>query len=368
MSDEIPLRERVMRALTAVEDPELHQDLVTLGMIGELDVSEAQVRVKVVLTTPACPLKDTIGADVRAAVQGVLPDAEVIVEFGARVRQATHAAEKPDRAPLLPGVKNVVLVASGKGGVGKSTVAANLACALARMGALVGLMDGDVHGPSMPIMMGVQGNPIRPNDDKTFDPVIVHGIKLMSMGFFLPADQAVIWRGPMMSSAILQFARDCQWGELDYLILDLPPGTGDVQLTVSNELAVAGAVVVSTPQDVALADVIRAQAMFDKVDVPILGVIENMSHFTCDGCGKRHDLFGTGGAERTARELGLPFLGSLPLEPSVRDAGDGGVPEVLAHPDSAVSAELRRIARDVASRISVMSHSHEIGPDRGDPH
>ena len=368
MTEEITLRERVMRALTTVEDPELHQDLVTLGMIGELDVSEEHVRVEVVLTTPACPLKDTIGDQVRAAVSDVLPGAQVAVEFGSRVRPAPPgAAANPDK-PLLPGVKNVVLVASGKGGVGKSTVAANLALALSGMGAQVGLMDGDIHGPSMPIMMGVQDQPIRPNEDRTFDPVLVHGIKLMSMGFFLPPDEAVIWRGPMMSSAITQFARDCRWGELDYLLMDLPPGTGDVQLTVSQKLAVAGAVVVSTPQDVALADVVRAQAMFDKVDVPIIGVIENMSYFLCDGCGKRHELFGSGGAEDTARRLGLPYLGSLPLDPQVRRTGDAGLPQVLAHPDSEVAEALRRMAREVASRISVLAHTRSAGPERGGSH
>ena len=368
MTDDIPLRERVMRALTTVEDPELHQDLVTLGMIGELDVSEDHVRVKVMLTTPACPMKDTIGDGVRAAVQEVLPGAEVAIEFGSRVRRAPPGSAADPAKPLLEGVKNVVLVASGKGGVGKSTVAANLALALSRMGASVGLMDGDIHGPSMPIMMGVEDHPIRPNEDRTFDPVSVHGIRLMSMGFFLPPDEAVIWRGPMMSSAITQFARDCKWGELDYLLLDLPPGTGDVQLTVSQKLAVAGAVVVSTPQDVALADVVRAQAMFDKVDVPIIGVIENMSYFLCDGCGKRHELFGSGGAEGTARRLGLPYLGSLPLDPQVRRTGDGGVPQVLAHPDSEVAGEFRRMAREVASRISVLAHTRSAPSDRGGSH
>ncbi len=357
MSDK-PLEERVMEVLGQVQDPELHQDLVTLGMIGDLEVSEERVRVQVMLTTPACPLRDDIGTSVRQAVATVAPDAEIEVDFGSQVRSGTRGAPEGEEAPLLPGVKNVILVASGKGGVGKSTIAANLAVALARDGAAVGLMDADIHGPSMPIMMGAQGMPVRPHgaDDQTFDPIDVHGLKLMSMGFFLPEDQAVIWRGPMMSNAIVQFARDCHWGELDYLVLDLPPGTGDVQLTVSQNLKVTGAVVVSTPQDVALADVVRAQSMFSKVGIPILGVIENMSYFVCDGCGKRHELFGTGGARDKAAELGLHYLGALPLDPSVRNTGDSGVPQVAAEPDSETAKRLVAMAREVAGRVSVVAH------------
>jgi ATP-binding protein involved in chromosome partitioning len=367
MSEEQPLREQVMQALCSVQDPELHQDLVTLGMIGEVDASPEAVRVKVILTTPACPLKNVIGGDVEAAVKTVAPDAEVTVEYGSRVQEAKRGAPT-GTSELLPQVRNVVLVASGKGGVGKSTVAANLAVALAATGAKVGLMDADIHGPSMPIMMGIEGFPVEPNDDKSFDPVEVHGIKLMSMGFFLPPDQAVIWRGPMMSSAIVQFARDCRWGELDYLFLDLPPGTGDVQLTVSQDLDVSGAVIVSTPQDVALADVIRAQSMFEKVEIPILGVIENMSYFVCDGCGKRHEVFGHGGAEAVAKRMGLKFLGSLPIEPSLRDTSDSGVPQVLALPDSDVTATFRRMAEEVAARISVLAHTRAAETPGEAPH
>jgi len=367
MSDEHPLQERVMQALCEVQDPELHQDQVTLGMIGEVDASPEAVRVKVILTTPACPLKNVIGDDVQAAVKTVAPDAEVTVEFDSRVQAAKRGAPT-GKSELLPEVRNVVLVASGKGGVGKSTIAANLAVALAATGAKVGLMDADIHGPSMPIMMGVQGFPVQPNDDKSFDPVEVHGIKLMSMGFFLPPDQAVIWRGPMMSSAIVQFARDCRWGDLDYLFLDLPPGTGDVQLTVSQDLDVTGAVIVSTPQDVALSDVIRAQSMFEKVEIPILGVIENMSYFVCDGCGKRHELFGHGGAQAVAEKLDLPFLGSLPIEPSLRATSDSGVPQVLALPDSDVTMTFRKMAKDVAARISVLAHTRTAETPGEEPH
>ena len=355
MGDDGQLRQRVMEALSGVHDPELHQDLVSLGMIGQVEATGERVVVEVILTTPACPLKSVIRDDVVNALQPVVPDAEVHVAFSSRVQEGKRAAA--EGPPLLPGVKNVILVAAAKGGVGKSTVAANLAVGLARLGADVGLMDGDILGPSMPIMMGIEGNPVKPKDeDGGFEPVRVHGIKLMSMGFFLPERQAVIWRGPMQSSAIVQFARDCNWGELDYLILDLPPGTGDIQLTAAQRLAVTGAVMVSTPQDVALADVVRGQAMFDKVDVPIIGVIENMSYFLCDGCGKRHELFGSGGAKATAEELDLPFLGTLPLEPMIRESGDLGVPMVLAEPDGEISMTFLDIARKVAARVSVLAH------------
>jgi ATP-binding protein involved in chromosome partitioning len=362
--DPTPLSERILQALAQVQDPELHQDLVSLGMIQDLDASEQRVRVKVMLTTPACPLKDVIGRDVRAAIAGVTPDAEIVVDFGADVRDGKRKGTPDEEGPLLPGVKNVILVSSAKGGVGKSTVAANLAVALAKLGASVGLLDADILGPSMPIMFGVEGNPLEPNEDgKTFDPVEKHGVKLVSMGFLLPPGQAIIWRGPMQSSAIVQFTRECQWGELDYLVVDLPPGTGDIQLTVAQKLAVTGAVMVSTPQDVALADVVRGQAMFDKVDVPVIGVIENMSYFLCDGCGKRHELFGSGGAQRTAERLDLEFLGALPLEQTVRRTGDAGVPQVLAYPDAELTATFMDIARRVAARVSVLAHVRQAAAD-----
>jgi len=365
MSDEsAALRDRILQALAGVQDPELHQDLVSLGMIRELDASEERVRVKVMLTTPACPLKDVIGRDVREAIAGVVPGAAIEVDFGADVRTGKRAGQPDEQGPLLPGVRNVILVSSAKGGVGKSTVAANLAVALAKLDASVGLLDADILGPSMPIMFGVDGNPLEPNEDgKTFDPIVKHGVKLVSMGFLLPPGQAVIWRGPMQSSAIVQFTRECQWGDLDYLVVDLPPGTGDIQLTVAQKLSVTGAVMVSTPQDVALADVIRGQAMFDKVDVPIIGVVENMSYFLCDGCGKRHELFGSGGAEQTAIRLGLEFLGALPLEQTVRRTGDAGVPQVLAYPDAELTATFTDIARRVAARVSVLAHVRQAAAD-----
>ena len=356
----------VMEALSRVKDPELGRDLVTLGMIGALTVSPSKVEVEVILTTPACPLKDHIGNDVRAAVGEVVPGAEVLVTFGAKVRDARHAVGDPldeEAPPLLPHVKNVVLVASGKGGVGKSTVAVNLAVALAAEGASVGLMDADILGPSVPIMLGMPEFPVTPNEDgKTFDPARAHGVSFLSMGFFVPDGEAVIWRGGMQAGAIMQFARDCQWGELDYLLIDLPPGTGDVQLTIAQQLKVTGAVVVSTPQDVALADVVRARAMFAKVNIPILGVIENMSYFICDECSKRHELFGSGGARDKAAEQGLHFFGSLPLVGAVRESGDRGVPQVLDDPESEVARIFVAMARQLAGRVSMEAHDH---PGRG---
>ncbi len=359
-----------MEALSRVKDPELGRDLVTLGMIGKLAVSPAKVEVEVILTTPACPLKDHIGNDVRAAVGEAVPGAEVLVTFGAKVRDARHPVGDPvgDAPPVLPKVKNVVLVASGKGGVGKSTVATNMAVALAADGAKVGLMDADILGPSIPIMLGMPQFPVKPNDDgKTFDPAEAHGISFLSMGFFVPDGEAVIWRGGMQAGAIMQFARDCRWGELDYLLIDLPPGTGDVQLTIAQQLKVTGAVVVSTPQDVALADVVRARAMFAKVNIPILGVVENMSYFICDECSKRHELFGSGGARDKAAEQGLHFFGSLPLVGSIRDSGDRGLPQVLADPESETAQIFIAMARQLAGRVSMEAHDHpgQGGEDTG---
>ncbi len=350
--EDASLRNEVLQALSTVQDPELGRDLVSLGMVGEILATPDKVKVQVILTTPACPLKGTIRTDVENAILQKIPGAEVAVEFGSRVRAARVAGQ----GDLLPGVKNIILVASGKGGVGKSTVAVNLALALARQGASVGLMDADIYGPSIPIMLGIEGSPISPNPDNTFEPARVHGISLVSAGFFLPPGKALVWRGPMISKAVQQFVSDCRWGDLDYLVMDLPPGTGDVQLTISQDLNVTGAVIVSTPQGVALADVIRARDMFDGVNIPIIGVIENMSWFVCDGCGKRHDLFGNGGAESTANELGMDFLGSLPLDPAVMKSCDRGTPHVVSRPDSESTRLFTGIAKKVAARVSVLGH------------
>ena len=347
--------ERLLAALATVNDPELHQDLVSLEMVKGAVLKKDRAFIGIELTTPACPFKERIRADVAAAVEAALPGTLVEIEWTARVRNSRYGGggQGGPELPGMAGVKNVILVASGKGGVGKSTVAVNLACALRRTGATVGLLDADIYGPSVPTMTN-QFNEVTSSDGKTIDPLPAFGLKLMSMGFFISPDKAMIWRGPMLHSAVTQFLRDVNWGELDYLICDLPPGTGDVQLTFSQALKVTGAVIVSTPQTVAIADVIRAQKMFATVDIPVLGLIENMAWFECDGCTKKHYIFANGGARNAAAELGVEFLGELPIDISVREGGDRGLPVVEAQPDSAVARAFVDLARTVAARASVL--------------
>ncbi len=266
----------------------------------------------------------------------------------------------------IAGVQNIVLVASGKGGVGKSTVASNLACALARSGARVGLMDADIYGPSVPTMLDAHEQ-VFSKDGKTIDPIPKYGMKLMSMGFFLPPSKAMIWRGPMVHGAVTQFLKDVQWGELDYLVVDMPPGTGDAQLTMAQALKVTGAVIVSTPQTVALADVVRAKTMFDSVKIPVLGLVENMSYFVCDGCDKKHFLFDHGGAKAAAEQMDIPFLGELPLVPAVRECGDRGMPIVEAEPESPTAAAFVDLARDLAERIVALNAVAEAEAEKAGP-
>lgn len=353
-----PRTARVRDALRTVMDPELHRDIVSLGMVKDLEVSDDRISLTVELTTPACPLKDVIQRDVEAAIGRVMPGAEVQIRWGAQVRSGQAASGSLPGRNLVPEVRNVILVASGKGGVGKSTVAANLACALAAEGARVGLMDADIYGPSIPTMFRVSERP-GSRDGKSIDPIPVYGITVMSIGFFVPPEKAVVWRGPMVTGAIVQFLRDVRWGELDYLICDLPPGTGDAQLTFAQQLQVTGAVIVSTPQDVALVDVMRAKGMFDTVHIPILGMVENMSFFECDGCGKRHEIFAHGGARAAAERFGVPFLGEVPIELAVRETGDQGCPVVVARPEAPAARAFREIARRMAARISVLHDQAE---------
>jgi len=350
-----PNDERLMVALGTVMDPELHKDLVTLEMVKKAVLDGTTARIGVELTTPACPLKETIRKDIAAAVEAAIPGTTTDITWTSRVRRGRFGGGgSAQNLPGMENVANVVLVASGKGGVGKSTVATNLACALARTGAKVGLLDADIYGPSIPTMFNEHGDVVS-SDGKTIQPIEKAGLKLMSMGFLVPAEKGLIWRGPMLTSAVTQFLRDVAWGELDYLIVDLPPGTGDIQLTFAQILKVTGAVVVSTPQDVALADVIRARAMFEQVQIPVLGLIENMSYFVCDGCDKRHYIFNHGGAKAAAEEMRIPFLGELPLLKSVRAAGDQGTPIVVAEPDSEVSRTFVGLARMLAGGISVLN-------------
>ncbi len=311
-------------------------------------LGDGGVRVKLELHTPASPHKKALEEAVRKALAPLnLPRVEVA--FSADVRRSPAKATGPD---LVPGAKNVILVGSGKGGVGKSTVSVNLAVALAQLGCKVGLLDADIYGPSVPLMMGLFGGKPTSPDGKSVNPLAAFGVKVISIGFFVDPEQAMIWRGPMLHGALVQLLRDVQWGELDYLILDLPPGTGDIQLTIAQQVSVAGAVVVTTPQDVALADAIKAKTMFDKVSIPVLGFVENMSGFICPHCKHETDIFSKGGAEQAAQKLAVPFLGRVPINLAVREGGDEGKPVVADHPELPESQALIRIAQNVADRVA----------------
>lgn len=342
----------ILNALRTVIDPDLRRDLVTLGMIEDLKLDGGRVSFTLVLTTAACPLKEEIEAEARAAVMRVEGVSEVAIHTISRVRKPKEPTA--DRK-ALEGVAHVLAVGSGKGGVGKSTVAANLAASLAASGARVGLLDGDIYGPNLPRMLGVHRQPSQRNGKIV--PVEAAGLRFMSMGLLVEQGEAVVWRGPMLHGAIKSFLHDVDWGELDYLIVDLPPGTGDVQLSLIQQTHVAGAVVVTTPSLVAIEDAVKAVAMFQKLQVPVLGVIENMSGFVCDGCGKRHDIFDAGQAEARFLAMGLPLLGSVPLDSEVRAGGDGGRPVVLARPEGAHARALKAIAGQLARRVSM----HTIG-------
>jgi ATP-binding protein involved in chromosome partitioning len=323
-------------------------------MVKELAVANGKVSFTVELTTPACPLRETIETDCKKALASIPGITKLEINFGAQVRGSKAGAGQTD---LLPTVKNVVLVAAGKGGVGKSTVAANLAVALKMHGAATGLLDADIYGPSVPILMGVKGEPRKIEVDgvQKIEPTFAHGVPVMSIGFFLDSEQAVIWRGPMLGKALHQLMADVHWGELDYLVVDMPPGTGDVQITFSQQLKVSGALLVATPQQVALADVVRAKSMFDKVMIPIVGIIENMSYFICDGCGKEHDIFSRGGAQRAAERFKIPYLGEIPITPALREGGDAGVPILIQDPNSQVSKCFLEIAAKLAGQLSIAS-------------
>jgi ATP-binding protein involved in chromosome partitioning len=347
-------QERILAALSKVQDPELHRDIVSLGMVKNLTIDDGKVSFTVELTTPACPLRETIESDCKKALAEVIGIKGLEISFGAQVRGSKAGAGQTD---LLPTVKNVVLVAAGKGGVGKSTVAANLAVALKMHGAATGLLDADIYGPSVPIVMGIKGEPTKIDVDgvQKIAPTIAHGVPVMSIGFFLDPDQAVIWRGPMLGKALHQLMADVHWGELDYLVVDMPPGTGDVQITFSQQLKVSGALLVATPQNLALADVVRAKSMFDKVNIPIVGVIENMSYFVCDGCGKKHEIFSRGGARQAAERYHLPYLGEIPITPALREGGDAGVPILIQDPNCEVSKVFLAIAAKLAGQLSIAS-------------
>ena len=352
--------EQVLAALGQVIEPELHKDLVTLNMVKDLQIDQGEVSFTIMLTTPACPLKNQMEAESVKAVMAVPGVEQVKVGFDANVPADARLMGK-----LNIGVRNAIAVASGKGGVGKSTMAANLALSLAREGARVGLLDADIYGPNIPMMMGIDERP-RVQNNRVIPPV-AYGIKLMSMGFLVDPSQAVIWRGPMIHNALRQFIEDVDWGELDYLVVDLPPGTGDASLSLAQSLSLTGAVIVTTPQQVALSDVVRGVKMFEQLNVPILGVIENMSYFVAPDTGQRYDIFGHGGGAAMAREVGVDFLGEVPLEPQVRIGGDEGKPIVVAQPDSPAAQAIRAVARQVAAAVSVQNLAQSPRQFQADP-
>ncbi len=343
----------VLEVLKPVQDPELQKSLVALNMIRNVTVDGGHVSFTLVLTTPACPLREFIVEDCEKAVR-TLPGVEKV--------DIEVTAETPQQKPLpdrtgIDGVKNILAVTSGKGGVGKSTVAINIAVALAQTGATVGLIDADIYGPNAPTMMGLSEANVTVRDDngeQVLEPAFNHGVKMVSMGFLIDKDQPVVWRGPMLNGVIRQFLYQVQWGELDYMVVDMPPGTGDAQLTLAQAVPMAGAIIVTTPQNVALSDARRGLKMFEQLNVPILGLVENMSYFVPpDMPDKKYAIFGTDGGEKAAEELGVTLLGKVPLEMPVREGGDSGVPIVLSAPESASAIALMNIAKQAAAKISV---------------
>ena len=346
----------VLNVLKEVDDPDLHRDIVSLGFVKDLKIDEGKVSFKIELTTPACPVKDQIQAEARKVVTNLpgVNSVEILMGFAVNTRQM------PQVCNLIPGVKNTIAVASGKGGVGKSTVAANLAVALRSFGAEVGLMDADVYGPSIPVLMGateppqVFGNQIIPP--------VAQGVKMISMGYFLPKDEAVIWRGPMLHKMVQQFLGEVEWGELDYLVIDLPPGTGDIQLSLCQTIPLTGAVIVSTPQDLALEVASKAIAMFKRLKTPILGIVENMSYYICPHCGQRDEVFGYGGARAVSEKLGYPFLGEIPLNSTIRIRSDSGQPLAVGGENSPVSQSFRAVASATAAQVSIANFNAPVGP------
>lgn len=340
--------EQVLAALRKVNDPEIHKDLVTLGMIKDPRVEGGRVAFTVELTTPACPLKAQIQREAEEAVRAIPGVESVEIGWSSQVRN-------PVSSSALPGIKNVVAIGSGKGGVGKSTVAVNLALALAKEGARVGLLDADIYGPSIPLMLGIEDRKPAGSGNRIY-PVEAHGLKVMSVGFLLPsAEDPVIWRGPMLGNILQQFLRQVEWGELDYLLVDLPPGTGDVPLTLVQTIPLSGAAIVITPERVATTIGTKTLRMFqgDRTNVPVLGIIENMGAFECPHCHEVTEIFDGGGGEALAAKVDVPFLGRLPLDPRIRKGGDEGKPIVLAEPESALARRFAEIARRMAGRLSV---------------
>jgi ATP-binding protein involved in chromosome partitioning len=338
---------QVLQALRKVNDPDLHKDIVTLGFVKQIKICDGNIKFDVELTTPACPVKDLLkqqAHDVVAEIPGV-----TAVNVNMTAQTLGRSAPASD---MLKGVKNIIAIASGKGGVGKSTATTNLALALAATGAKVGILDADIYGPSIPGMLGTKDKPQATAEGRAVPPE-AYGIKIMSVGMLIGEDAPAIWRGPIASRMLQQFLGAVEWGNLDYLLMDLPPGTGDVQLTLAQSAPINGAVIVTTPQDVALKIARRGLRMFQTVNVPILGIIENMAGFVCSNCNTVHNIFSTGGGERTAKDMAVPFLGSIPLDPRMVEAGDIGKPLVMLDKNSAGAKAFEVVARNLAAQVSI---------------
>lgn len=353
--------DQVLSSLKKVVDPELHKDIVSMGMIKDLVITDDKLSFTLELTTPACPFNDDIEQDVRTAISSI-----GVKDLDLRITARVMEGRAISMDELIPDVKNIIAVASGKGGVGKTTIAVNLALALARSGAKTGLLDADVYGPSVPLMLGAEEAPQVLNNK--IQPPTVEGIKVISMGFFYEqSQQAGIYRGPIVSGIVKQFLTDVQWGSLDYLIIDLPPGTGDAPLTMAQTIPVTGIIIVTTPQDVAMNVAVKALGMFSKLNVPIVGVIENMSYFQCPHCSERINIFGEGGGRKISEKFDIPFLGEIPLFPQIMEGSDKGKPVIISDPNSIQANALRKMASITAGRISVIAaglNSSEMPTDK----
>ncbi len=347
-----PDRDAVLNALRVVVDPDLRRDIVSLGFVKNLSIEKSRVTFTIELTTHASAMKDQLREQAAAAVRALPGVADVAVEMTANVRSVS--APETGRTPV-PGAKNVIAVGAGKGGVGKTTVAVNLALALAKYGSRVGILDGDIYGPNVPIMLGLNQQQLQ-TDGKRIVPAEKYGVQVVSMGFLTGDDAPVIWRGPMLHGAVQQFFRDVAWSNLDYLIVDMPPGTGDVALSLSQTVPVAGAVLVTTPQQVSLADTRRAIRMYQKLNIPPIGLVENMSYYACQNCHHEADIFGHGGGEALAGSMEIPFLGRLPVYQPIREGSDTGIPLIVGDPDSPAGRAIMLVAERVAAQISVAAH------------